>query len=234
MAYKNTIGEFNLFKLVVLFRAQNIIMGSFICVYIYIYIHAYIYIYIYIYVYAYICIYICIDMYVYIYIYIYIYTHGFGSVARERPRSPKTVPHPLTCGLLFQRWSNNTSPNLSRFHSNVERSIRNHLFVATLTESYSCRNPKTYPHPKFLDFPRWKKTRTDAGKRRAAWRQELGGAGIDAVVLVDPDRIFHAWDLYIYIYIYIHIYIHIYIYIYTHTNMYVCVYIYIHIYIYIK
>ena len=35
-------------------------------------------------------------------------------------------------------------------------------------------NPKSYPHPRRQDFPKWKNTSSTTGEQRTSWRQESG------------------------------------------------------------
>ena len=48
------------------------------------------------------------------------------------------------------------------------------------------RNPKTYPHPRLQDFPRWMKAQTNTGKQRVALRQELVVAADGLLCVVCP------------------------------------------------
>ena len=103
------------------------------------------------------------------------------------------------------------------------------------------RNPKSHPHPRLQDFPRWKKThkkthRTTHTKQHRITKNSLA-AGIRGLGKVLVCRYLtpslggaRRTNMCVYIYIYTHTYIYTYIHIYIYRYMHTCIYIYIYIY----
>ena len=114
--------------------------------YIYIYVlYIHVCVYIYIYIYTHVCMYVCMYVCIYIYIYTYVYVCVYTYI------------------YIY-------------IYIGRKHHIRSAWSMKTALSTFSIpRNPTSYPHPRLQEFPRWKKTLTNTGNQRLAWRQELGG-----------------------------------------------------------